>query len=101
MTTTLLPRGGDVGQFSIQATESPSATEQRAWIWHRDASAVTTVNGAQGSGFDPISFSGVDVSETQQENVRAFLAGVLLGIAGGAVITLIAELVKLRRVRAR
>ena len=40
-----------------------------------------------------------NVAETQQENVRAFIAGVLLGIAGGAVITLIAELVKIRRIR--
>ena len=99
MVTTLLPAAGDVGQFSLQATIGPSVTDQRSWTWRREAPAITPANALQPvANYDPIAFSGVNVSETQQENVRAFLAGVLLGIAGGAVITLIAELVKLRRV---
>lgn len=99
MATTLLPRAGDVGQFSLQATQGPSVTGPRSWTWHEEAPAITAPNALQPiARFDPIAFSAVNVSETQQENVRAFIAGVLLGIAGGAVITLIAELVKLRRI---
>ena len=100
MTTTLTPRAGDTGQFSLQATTGPSVTGTRSWAWHLDATASASTSGAQPSGrFDPIAFSAASVAETQQENVRAFLSGVLLGIAGGAVITLIAELIKIRRVR--
>ena len=102
MTTTLLPQAGDVGQFSLQATQGPSVTAPRSWAWNLQgpASPGTTAGERPIARFDPIAFSAVNISETQQENVRAFLAGVLLGIAGGAVITLIAELVKIRRVRA-
>jgi len=100
MTATLTPRAGDTGQFSLQATTGPSVTGTRSWAWHLDATASASTSGAQPSGrFDPIAFSAASVAETQQENVRAFLSGVLLGIAGGAVITLIAELIKIRRVR--
>ena len=100
MTTTLTPRAGDAGQFSLQATTGPSVTGARSWAWHLDVAARATTSGAKPSArFDPIAFSAASVAETQQENVRAFLSGVLLGIAGGAVITLIAELIKIRRVR--
>jgi hypothetical protein len=100
MTTTLVPHAGDVGQFSIQATSGPSVTGARTWTWHVDATPSVSGAGEPPSGrFDPVAFSGVNVAATQDENVRAFLAGVLLGIAGGAVMTAIVELAKIRRVR--
>jgi hypothetical protein len=100
MTTILTPRAGDLGQFSLQATTGPSVTGARSWTWHLDSAAhVATVGAQPSAGFDPIAFSAASVAETQQETVRAFIAGVLLGVAGGAVITLIAELIKVRRVR--
>ena len=79
----------------------PSVTGARSWTWHRDEAPAPgdAADAAAGARFDPIAFSAVNVAETQQENVRAFFAGVLLGIAGGAVIGVIVELVKIRRVR--
>lgn len=100
MTTTLVPHAGDVGQFSIQATTGPSVTATRTWTWHFDATPSVGGAGQVPSGrFDPVAFSAVNVAATQDENVRAFLAGVLLGIAGGAVMTALVELVKIRRIR--
>lgn len=100
LATTLAPRAGDVGRFSVQATTGP-VTAARTWEWHLESEAIPPPpNGGQTSAsFEPIALSAVNVSQTQQESARAFLSGVLLGVAGGAVIGVIAELARIRRRR--
>ena len=98
LAATLAPVAGDVGGFSLQATTGPM-TAARRWEWQLES--VTNPpppNGGQPSAsFDPIAVSAVNVSETQRESARAFLSGVLLGVAGGALIGVIAELARIRR----
>ncbi len=40
-----------------------------------------------------ITVSAVNTSETQHDSYQAFLSGILLGVAGGAMVALIQELV--------
>ena len=42
---------------------------------------------------DPIRVQGVDVGGTQRDSYRAFLGEISLGIAGGALIAILQELV--------
>jgi hypothetical protein len=98
MDATLLPAAGDVGGFSIQASEAPTVTAFRSWTWRRGATSDATQRFiGPHYAFDPVAFTALNVSETQHENVRTFFVGVLLGVAGGAVLGLILELVKIRR----
>ena len=100
LAATLAPVAGDVGRFSVQATTGPMTTP-RTWEWHLDSAPTgpPPEGGQPSASFDPIALSAVNVSETQQESARAFLSGVLLGVAGGAVIGVIAELARIRRRR--
>jgi hypothetical protein len=41
----------------------------------------------------PLTFSAVDSSETQHDTYDAFLSGIVFGIAGGALVSLVQELV--------
>jgi hypothetical protein len=100
LATTLAPGAGDVGRFALQATVGPTVTAARSWTWQLDQTpAQATPYEAKNVAFTPIAFSAVNVSETQRESVRVFLSGVLLGIAGGAVLGVVLELVKIRRIR--
>jgi hypothetical protein len=97
MAMTLSPAAGDVGRFSVQATIGPTFTA-RSWTWQVDAASSNGPLDSQSSTtFEPVAMSAVNVSATQQESVRTFFVGVLLGIAGGAVLGVILELVKIRR----
>jgi hypothetical protein len=47
----------------------------------------------------PLEVSAVNASETQHDTYRAFLSGILFGVAGGAAIALVQELVAPFRAR--
>jgi hypothetical protein len=77
----LYPGAGDTADYVIQSQTPPSSASSDWWNW---------------SGLpadEPIRLSAVDVSGTQHDNFRAFLSGITLGIAGGALIAIIQEFV--------
>jgi hypothetical protein len=74
-------KGANTADFSIQSPFSPSSTNATSWTWSQAASEQA------------IHLSAIDVSTSQYENHQAFLSGIALGIAGGALITILQELV--------
>jgi hypothetical protein len=77
----LILKGADTADYSIQSPVTPQKTNPTSWAWAQAASAQS------------IHLSAIDVTTSQYENHQAFLSGIALGIAGGALITILQELV--------
>jgi hypothetical protein len=77
----LLPDAGDTADYVIQSQTTPSSAASNSWSWSGPASN------------DSVRLSAVNVSGAQHDNFRAFLSGVTLGIAGGALIAIIQEFI--------
>jgi hypothetical protein len=81
LTRVLNPRAGDLANYVIQSLTSASSANASSWTW--DATVTT----------DVIRVSAVNVSGTQHDNFLAFLSGITLGIAGGALMAILQEVV--------
>jgi hypothetical protein len=81
----LLPHAGSTSSYSLQATPNPSGETGKMWTWGFDAAGLGST--------PPIYLAAVNVSATQQDTLRAFFAGIILGIAGGALIAILQELI--------
>jgi hypothetical protein len=80
VTRQLNPVAGDTANYVIQSISQPTSVTSSGWQW---------------SGFPPseqITLSAVNVGGTQHDSYLAFLSGIAFGVAGGALITLIQEL---------
>jgi hypothetical protein len=87
--TRLLNLGdGTTADYSIQSAVQPSDPYTVGWKW-----AVRPV------ASEPLEVSAVNASETQHDTYRAFLSGILFGVAGGAAVALVQELVAPFRAR--
>jgi hypothetical protein len=73
--------GGNIANFSIQSDPHPVPFGSGTWTWRTTHSPQV------------IELAAIDETETQRESNNAFYSGVLIGIAGGALIGLITELV--------
>jgi hypothetical protein len=82
VTRVLYPNAGDTADFVIQSPSEPSSVQPDSWQW---PARVALGN--------PLHLSAINVSGTQHDSYRAFLSGIVFGIAGGALISLVAELV--------
>lgn len=80
--------------YALQGTQPPTAVSPGSWTWR------TSGNGIKLSDV-PLSVSAVDLAGVQDENRRSFLAGVLFGVAGGALIAVVEELLTPVRRRRR
>ena len=72
----------DAADYVLQSIAQPTSVTQGGWQWSPRFAAA-----------QPITLSAVDTSETQHDSYQAFLSGILLGVAGGALVALIQELV--------
>jgi hypothetical protein len=79
---------GTTADYSIQSAVQPSDPYTGGWQW-----AVRPLASA------PLEVSAVNASETQHDTYRAFLSGILFGVAGGAAIALVQEFVAPFRAR--
>jgi hypothetical protein len=77
----LILKGANTADYSIQSPVTPLRTNPTSWAWAQAASAQS------------IHLSAIDVTTSQHENHQAFLSGIALGIAGGALITILQELI--------
>ena len=94
VTESVVANAGDTSTYSVQTNASLTSSDADSWTWATQA--VPTPVSFE-SSVAPISLSAVDVAKTQHQASQEFFAGVLLGVAGGAVITLVMELVPDRR----
>ncbi len=78
---TLEPNTGDTANFTVQSQVAPNASTASSWQWSTTLSATTGVR-----------VSAVNVSTSQRGTYLSFLSGIAFGIAGGAVITILQEL---------
>lgn len=70
--------------FNIQSLPQPSSSTDREWIWAARKSQVLP---------EALAFTAVNTSETQHDSYDAFISGIFFGVAGGALVSLVAELV--------
>ena len=73
---------GSTAAFNFQSDPHPTTSTATSWEW-------------QGPAVQVIQPSAVNTSDTQRENNRVFLSGIVLGLAGAALIALIQELIAL------
>jgi len=81
LTSELYPDGGNTANYTIQTLNQPTDAQPNSWSWTN-----------QKSSFDPVALTGIDESVTQHEAYLNFLSGIAFGVAGGAAISLISEL---------
>jgi hypothetical protein len=82
VTRTLSPDAAETADFVIQSQVQPTSSTLDSWQWS-----------VQVPPADSIRLSAVNISGTQHDTYRAFLSGIVFGIAGGALISLVTELV--------
>jgi hypothetical protein len=81
VTRVLALDGGNTANFAIQTDPHPTISAPTSWTWViKDTPQVIQV-------------AATNSSATQHENNDAFYSGVLFGVVGGALISLITELV--------
>lgn|GEM_PF-4715978 len=73
---------GTTADFNIQSQVHPTSVTTGGWQWWPHTPAEV-----------PISFSAVNTSDTQHDSYQAFLSGIVFGVAGGALIAIVQELV--------
>jgi hypothetical protein len=83
MMNVLYPDDGNTADFVIQSPAAPKSTSADSWQW----SASTT------SGNSLLRLSAVNTSASQHQEFLGFLSGLALGLAGGALIAILVELV--------
>ena len=74
----------DTADYAIQSLRQPTSAAPNSWQWAAPAKFEIP---------QPIAFAAVNSSETQHDSYDAFLSGIFFGVAGGALVSLIAELV--------
>jgi hypothetical protein len=92
LTEYLNPGGSGTSTYSIQANPNPITTNS-SWSWF-SSNRPAPDTGGRAFDLGSVIFSAVNVATTQKENQNVFLSGVLLGIAGGALISVVTELAK-------
>jgi hypothetical protein len=80
VTSVLVANAGDTSDFAVQTGTADSDSNPAAWSWTRS------------SNDPPARITAVNTSNAQNDQFHAFLAGIVLGIAGGALITILQEL---------
>jgi hypothetical protein len=83
MTLVLYADGGNTADYVIQSPSTPTAFSADSWQW----SAQTTTASAL------LRLSAVDTSASQHQTFTGFLSGIALGLAGGALVAILLELV--------
>lgn len=83
MTLVLYAGGGNTADYAIQSRSTPTTFSADSWQW----SAETTTASAL------LRLSAIDTSASQHQTFTAFLSGIALGLAGGALIAILLELV--------
>ena len=82
-TVVLYPNAGNTADYVIQSPTTPTASTAESWQWSTEPT----------SGASNPRLSAVSTSASQHQTFRGFLSGIALGLAGGALIAILLELV--------
>ena len=83
MTRELYADGGNTADYTIQSPAPPTTSSTDSWLWSAQTSAATAL----------LRVSAVNSGGTQQQAFRGFLSGIAFGLAGGALIAILLELI--------
>jgi hypothetical protein len=83
MTNELYPNDGDTADFVIQSPATPTSTSADSWRWTASSASADSL----------LRLSAVNTSTSQHQTFQGFLSGVAFGLAGGALIAILLELV--------
>ena len=87
LTRVLSLPGNSLFQYSLQSGTPPSAINSHSWLW---SSSLSQNIDSPSSSEIPV--AAASIVGLQWDNNKAFVSGILLGVAGGAVVTLITGL---------
>ncbi len=76
-------------QYSLQAGTPPTSTSPYGWHW------TASKDG------DPVQLTAMSIPESQNSEYLGFVSGVLFGVAGGALVLILQELLEPIRIRRR
>jgi hypothetical protein len=82
----------NTADYTVQSLQGPTNMTQGGWQWAARVSLSTALP-------QPLTFAAVNTSQTQHDTYDAFLSGIVFGVAGAALVTLIQELVAPFRTR--
>lgn len=71
--------------YSVQSLQQPTTVSDSEWTWAARTSHTALP--------EALAFTAVNTSETQHDSYEAFISGIFFGVAGGALVSLVAELV--------
>jgi hypothetical protein len=72
---------GNTSDYAVQSLTQPTSVTYGGWQWSKVPAG------------SPISFAAINTSVTQHDSYQAFLSGVFFGVAGGALVALVQEVV--------
>ena len=76
--------------YAVQSSDQPTSALPGGWQWSGRPPAS-----------EALQFSAVNSTQTQHDSYQSFLSGILFGIAGGAFVSLVLELLDPFRSRRR
>jgi hypothetical protein len=88
LTRVLRLEGTSLFEYSLQSGTSPTVTTGRSLLWTNPLS-----QNVDSPSSEELPVSGASIPGLQRDNQRSFISGILLGIAGGAFVTLLASIV--------
>lgn len=80
----------DTADYAVQSLQQPTKVAPLDWYWAPNSHVGL---------LDTLIFTAVDTSATQHDSYQAFLSGIVFGVAGGALVALVQELVAPFRTR--
>ncbi len=88
----LVPTDGDTLNYTVTSKPDPAFTSSSEWFWS-DVQAQSDPVGSQ-SASTLTRVTAINTSAVQQDSFHGFLSGIMLGIAGGVLISVITEVAK-------
>jgi hypothetical protein len=82
VTLLLSADGGNTADYVIQSPSTPTTFSADSWQWSDQTTASA-----------PLRLTAVNTSASQHQTFKGFLSGIALGLAGGALIAILLELV--------
>lgn len=85
---------GSISPSQISVLEGPSPMSNSAYAWSWEAALGSVHQIASGRSVHQVAFTLTDIAGVESDSKKAFLSGILLGVAGGALVALIEQLLR-------
>ena len=88
----LVPTDGDTLNYTVTSKPDPAFTSSSQWFWSDVQAQSDPFSGQSASTLTRV--TAINSTALQQDSFHGFLSGIMLGIAGGVLISVITEVAK-------